>query len=838
MAKGTRKKHILLPRLAAVTKFKRPKPGRPPKKKIPEPPDDRAKHARALIQDLQRAVKEGMNRRSTAATEVQTAPRGTTIEIVGQPNVEFGVTALGDRRVGIELLSLRMGDGAQERAVVFIPETGVEAFEKKFRKYLETAMESKTKNRAFVDNVTALGAATVESLWTDPTALMPRPGRAATWWELWLRQIDGTEIDQVRAQAKASDIKVDSHTLRLLDRTVMFAHATFDQIAGAIPILNIVSELRLAQHARLPAANRSATAQERDVKALRSEIHSADSSSPTVCLLDTGVNSRHPLLTPAMALNADHTVLPTRADVDGHGTKMAGLAAYGDLQPLLAVRRTPLIRLEHRLESVKVFSERAPQNRHRFGSVTADGVRVVELASRCDRRAFTMAVAGADTERGAPTSWSVSVDDLCAGYNGSVDAGPLGLEHDRTRAARRLFIVSAGNVDPIALDADPVDQSVLKPIEDPGQAWNALTVGGMTELSTISAEDAELAGWRPMAQLGDLSPHSATGASFDRDWPYKPDVVFEAGNVAVSPNGTDSREHVASLTVCTTRNIPTPPLTTFCGTSAATAQAGRLAARIWAANPTLWPETVRGLIAHSGRWTERMRAQFESANKGVAQSLLRLYGYGVPDERVAVASATDHLTLLAQGELRPYLGRQLGEMALYDLPWPTDELRNLAATEVKLRVTLSYFVDPNPARRGWRGPYRYASHGLRFEVRKPGESMKAFAGRVNAVAAAELDEWDAADRPAPNDPRWTFGVTGRVKGSLHHDIWTGSAAELADRGAVAVFPVSGWWKDRPAKDKQDRVARYALIVSIESPRADVDIWTPVEQQVTTMVSAT
>ena len=73
--------------------------------------------------------------------------------------------------------------------------------------------------------------------------------------------------------------------------------------------------------------------------------------------------------------------------------------------------------------------------------------------------------------------------------------------------------------------------------------------------------------------------------------------------------------------------------------------------------------------------------------------------------------------------------------------------------------------------------------------------------------------------------------TQRASGSLHSDIWDGTAADLAERGAIAVYPVTGWWKERKTRDHSDRGARYALVVSIETPGQDVDIWTPVAQQI-------
>ena len=64
--------------------------------------------------------------------------------------------------------------------------------------------------------------------------------------------------------------------------------------------------------------------------------------------------------------------------------------------------------------------------------------------------------------------------------------------------------------------------------------------------------------------------------------------------------------------------------------------------------------------------------------------------------------------------------------------------------------------------------------------------------------------------------------------SLHNDLWTGIAAELADRGYLGVYPVSGWWKERKGRP---RTCRCALVVSIEVPEVDVDIYTPVAAQI-------
>jgi hypothetical protein len=44
---------------------------------------------------------------------------------------------------------------------------------------------------------------------------------------------------------------------------------------------------------------------------------------------------------------------------------------------------------------------------------------------------------------------------------------------------------------------------------------------------------------------------------------------------------------------------------------------------------------------------------------------------------------------------------------------------------------------------------------------------------------------------------------------------------------VGVWPVGGWWKEKKELERWDQIARYSLIVTIQVPEVDVDIYTPV-----------
>jgi hypothetical protein len=122
-------------------------------------------------------------------------------------------------------------------------------------------------------------------------------------------------------------------------------------------------------------------------------------------------------------------------------------------------------------------------------------------------------------------------------------------------------------------------------------------------------------------------------------------------------------------------------------------------------------------------------------------------------------SASDALTLIAEGTIRPFVETKTREMHLFELPWPTDALQSLGEQPVRLRVTLSYFIEPNPGRRGWTKRHRYASHQLRFDVKGPTESV---CKRLNQQA---LDEDEAKPTTGGSASEWYLGEQARNRGA-------------------------------------------------------------------------
>ncbi len=144
-----------------------------------------------------------------------------------------------------------------------------------------------------------------------------------------------------------------------------------------------------------------------------------------------------------------------------------------------------------------------------------------------------------------------------------------------------------------------------------------------------------------------------------------------------------------------------------------------------------------------------------------------------------------------------------------------------------MRVTLSYFIEPNPGARGWSTKFGYQSHGLRFFVKRAPETAQAFVKRINKAAREE--DYDAD--PIGETGEWLFRNNSSLVslGSIRSNTWKGTAADLAARDRIAVVPTYGWWNKRPNLEGYIKASHYALIVTIRTPATD--IYTPVATQI-------
>jgi hypothetical protein len=116
-------------------------------------------------------------------------------------------------------------------------------------------------------------------------------------------------------------------------------------------------------------------------------------------------------------------------------------------------------------------------------------------------------------------------------------------------------------------------------------------------------------------------------------------------------------------------------------------------------------------------------------------------------------------------------------------------------------------------------------------------TLLSAAGGAIAEAAGRFTREDVATavrllrRAIGETGKWELGVAGPTNGSIHSNTWFGSAAELANRGHIAIHPTLGWWRTRPAERRYEQRVHYSLIVTISTQNVDVDIYTPVAHQI-------
>ncbi|MGY0387140.1 S8 family peptidase [Nocardioides sp. WG-D5] len=824
--------HLLVENRSIDEEFRRRGRGNP---RI-RPVEDRASHGRGRLDELQSVLDGSDEAREEFLTEAELRALGTIVTLVG-PQADYPIaldrlerrsthrnTPKRPKWLLLSVLPAQYDEGVPERATVWVSDQYRAEFLKLFEDYLKRSSTTGTpRNNELVANIARIRQTVLADLWQSD-GVPPATGKC--WWELWLRPgADGR--GRLQRFADSQDLRVSPRMLHLIDRDVTWVEATWDQLQ-ALPFTAVpIAEIRRPEFVDT-IEDLTVDEQSEYVEELLDRLEPADESAPAVCHLDTGVARTHVLLEDSLASSDLHTVVGTSGfDRDGHGTKMAGIALYGDLDRLLT--GTEPVALRHRLESVRILPHgtEAPHDPVTYGDVTAQAVSLPEIVSGRDRVFCLPVTATSDTPGvpGQPTLWSATVDALAAGADVVRNGDELELIAAPDPDLTRLLIVSAGNVDQYV--ADHLNYSDLSAVQDPAQSWNALTVGAHTELVTPPTDPA-YTGWDVVAPGGELSPYSRTSLTFgNTPWPIKPDIVMEGGNVLHDGNGLFEPGH-AALSTRTTAHTNTLALDSAHATSAATAHASRLAALAMAAYPDYWPETIRALLVHGADWTSTMRAAINAARKSgrkAQQMMLRRYGWGVPTEDRVLYSTDQAVTLVVQDKFVPFEGDdfKIPAFRLHDLPWPQEALEEIGDARVDLRVTLSYFIEPTASRRGWRQRYRYASHQLRFEVQDPLETESEFVQRINRDARTE----EGGGRPQAEQVQWLVGANQRNLGSLHQDIWPTTGIELAGSGKLAVYPVGGWWKNNTTRARINRPVRYALVVSLKTASEDVDLYTPI-----------
>ena len=774
-------------------------------------------HVRKLKQELDSIVKTTITSQQVAAIKEKD---GFYLDVSGKQGYDLNYKSLEDEKAGIQLLNIQSKD-TLTKATIFVPKNKVSNLIHKFDKFESTiGIGDNPKNNDLVRSIDTIREANVESFWQGPHENIPTPD-IQIWCEVWLtteKQNDNDVLTEFKLLLDEFNIVYKDEHITFPERIVMLILVNYNDLVALLQCSRHIAELNKCEEPNSFFIKESLTAQYDWVDDIKNRLQLEDSNA-TICLLDTGVSSAHPLLEPFIREQDVHTVFDDGdvSDFDGHGTGMAGVALYHDLNQSLLSRDT--ISIPYRIESSKILRNQK-NDPELYGAITAQGILFNEIENPNKDRTICMAVT-TDATDGHPTSWSGAIDEIVAGVN----------VFQADNEDKRLMLISAGNVELSEFrDIKYPEVNINSYVQNPGQSWNALTVGAYN--SKIQMDDTVFLGCHPVADVGELSPYSSTSVLWDNKWPIKPEILMDGGNIVYKDNFYSNCDDLSLLT--TNHKLSKNLFSTIWATSAATAQASKLSAEIYSKYPNAWPETIRALMVHSARWTDKMKQQFlpaESPKKSDIRVLLRSCGYGIPNLDRAVSCKNNYVNMIIEEELQPFdfdKSVVTNELHIHKLPWPKEVLEALGDEEVELRVTLSYYIEPSPGHIGWKDKYTYQSCGLRFELKNSLESFDDFKKRVNRIARDEDPNWhNVLGKPTS----WYLGAKNRNVGSIHSDFMCVPAVDLSNANDIAVYPIGGWWKNRKRLKRYYDKIRYSLIISLSTKETKVDFYTPIVTEI-------
>ena len=407
---------------------------------------------------------------------------------------------------------------------------------------------------------------------------------------------------------------------------------------------------------------------------------------PSVCVVDSGIVTNHPLL----AANVGHSaaILPSSTsgtDENGHGTMVSGIAVFGDIRACFENG--------HFSSPVTLFSARVLNADNRFDDkslIIHQMRRAIDAFMmppyKC--RVFNLSLGDSLAwiqHNQRQSLWSESLDILAREYN-------------------VVLVVSAGNHDFGWTTNSQEAEEILASYPDylfdtacglcePATAAIPITVGGYAQhdASAVPAPSKANDIVRTVALAMEPTPTSRIGPGINAA--IKPEFVAPGGNVAFRGFSNIRRvEEDHGLSVMSFSHLPTEKLFEFdIGTSLAAPQVARWASMVLSNLRQTFGEEpdanlIRALLASSAAIPQPVEDRIRQMH-GEA-GIRQVYGYGAIDKDVLFDSADRRVTMFTQATM------PLDTFAIFEVPSPT-EFRS-ATGRKRVIVTLAY--DP-PVRR-------------------------------------------------------------------------------------------------------------------------------------------
>jgi hypothetical protein len=517
-----------------------------------------------------------------------------------------------------------------------------------------------------------------------------------------------------------------------------------------------------------------------NVNELPTKLNEVPDSASLICILDSGVNTNHILLKGAIGDAQSFVKNEDESDYVGHGTAVAGIALFGDLEDRIDSNEWTR---ELKILSGKVLT-RDEHNRTTFDEKTIESTLIEAISYFYEEYGCRI--------------YNLSLGNLNAPFNKSHVSGMAVTLDELARKLDILIVVSAGNYmgsEAVNNWKDDYPHYLLSEdaaLIDPAPAANVLTVGSIAKHTSsyterrysVKGEINEL----NVANEGQVSPFSR--CNYKNKSALKPDLLAHGGNfsIAVRQERQGWKPITKHLGVVTLNHQPqgNTLLSEFCGTSFAAPYISHLAGRLLNNYPLASANLLRALLANHAKLSQVILSSFEDKNQ-----VRRTAGYGVVDEDSLFKSSEEHVVLISEEKI------ENDKHQFFELPIPEEYFRKGKASR-KITVSLAYCPSVRTTR------LEYIATKIKFHL-VDAESLEVVSKSFNNDNKGSIDtisECDGSKRDLTQEDR--------SRGTLQSSTWAFNQFNKARKLFVVVTRQDQAW----AKEDVNYFENYALAISI------------------------
>lgn len=535
------------------------------------------------------------------------------------------------------------------------------------------------------------------------------------------------------------------------------------------------------------------------------EIPAPPENAARICVLDSGVATNHPLIAPAMAESESFVKGEDEFDGAGHGTAVAGIALYGDLE---ACKASNYWKPELFVFNGKVLDSNCEFDVNTIEKTLLDAVSYFVDEHEC--RIFNLSIGNKNSP-----------------YDSRHIRGIAYVLDKLSREYDVLFIVSAGNFNGSEEPEIPkyswreeypeyllCEQSV---IFDPAPALHAITVGSVARHNaTFDAQRYPEINQLAPASENQPSPFTCHGPSVKGA--IKPELVAVGGNYA-SPVRMQAEynavERGMGVLTCNNKFVGGTLLCEVSGTSYAAPYVTHLAGRLLNNYPKASSNLLRALIVNHANVPREVKETFseevqQAYKEAVGREAYRdIAGYGVVDESELFRSSETAVVLMAEEKIENNVHH------FFELPLPEEFLRSQRATR-EIRVTLAY----SPAVKTTRIDYMATKIHYRLVKDTSLDNVQRFFNH------STQDETKSRSDDSVNNRDVSADLRG--KGSVQSSKWTIRQPNPAEKWFVVVTRQDKDWGEALSLEKEP----YSLVVTVtDRENENAQLYTQISQRI-------